>query len=163
MTFNTVDKDEGAPFWKISEPTINGYPLWSGIPDKCEGNMEPQNYETKDSGTKETFSTGYQRDSRSGKGRYDLLPLFALERLAKLYERGSVKYGDRNFAKGAPFSRVYDSAMRHLFRWGQGDRSEDHLSACLWNVSQIMEYEAAIGRGELDASLNDMPTYKPSC
>ena len=107
-------------------------------------------------GEKDTFSTGYQRDSRKGKGRYDLLPLRAIDRVAKLYERGAEKYGDRNFAKGAPFSRVSDSALRHLMQWMRGDRSEDHLAAVMWNVGQIMEYEADIENGSLSADLDDM-------
>ncbi len=119
-------------------------------------------YETKDSGAREQFPTGYQRDTREGKGRMDLLPVFMLERLAKLYERGAVKYGDRNFQKGAPFSRMLDSAFRHLLKYMQGMRDEDHATAIIWNMAQIIEQEELIGRGLLPAELDDMPKYEAS-
>ncbi len=122
-----------------------------------EDDLQNSSYVTKDSGSKDSFSTGYQRDCRDGKGRYDLLPMNAIDRLAKLYERGAKKYGDRNFAKGAPFSRTIDSAFRHMARWMAGHRDEDHLAAILWNCGQIMEYEVAIERGDLPKELDDMP------
>jgi hypothetical protein len=112
--------------------------------------------ETKSSGKTDDFGTGYKRDARAGKGRYDLLPLRALDDLAKLYERGSVLYGDRNFAKGCPFSRVYDSALRHLMKWGAGHRDEAHLIAAAWNILQLAEYQHDIADGRIPADLDDM-------
>ena len=50
----------------------------------------------KDSGVREEFKTGSKRDTNVGKGRYDLLPFYAIHRLAKVYENGSNKYGDNN-------------------------------------------------------------------
>ena len=111
---------------------------------------------TKSSGQTDNFDTGYKRDSREGKARYDLLPLRALDDLAKLYERGSKLYGDRNFAKGAPFSRVFDSALRHLMKWGAGHRDEAHLVACVWNCLQLVEYQHDIAAGKLPSDLDDM-------
>lgn len=48
-------------------------------------------YATKDSGCRQVFATGSQRDSRVGKGRYDLISPIALRRLAQLCERGAAK------------------------------------------------------------------------
>ncbi|HUS51203.1 MAG TPA: dATP/dGTP diphosphohydrolase domain-containing protein, partial [Candidatus Paceibacterota bacterium] len=69
--------------------------------------------EVKDSGKRQDFDTGSRRDTRDGKGRYDLLPVRAIKRLAKHYENGAKKYGDRNWEKGQPLSRYLDSALRH--------------------------------------------------
>ena len=106
-----------------------------------------------DSGKKETFKTGYQRDSRIGKGRYDLLPMSALDRLARHYENGATKYGDRNWELGAPLSRHVDSALRHVSKWMRGFNDEDHLAAAAWNIFAILYTEEKILDGSLDGAL----------
>ncbi len=73
------------------------------------------------------FSSGAIRDSKQGKGRCDLLPASALLRLARHYESGAVKYGDRNWEKGIPISSFVDSGMRHLLKYMAGWEDEDHL------------------------------------
>lgn len=114
---------------------------------------------TKGSETRDTFSTGYQRDTSAGKGAYELLPFFAIDRDAKLYERGALRYGPANWQKGAPFSRTMQSAIRHLHQYMMGDRSEDHLAACRWGCAAVMHYEEMIKRGLLPADLDDLPRY----
>lgn len=57
----------------------------------------------KDSGQREQFTTGSQRDTRENEGRYDLLPMHAIERLAKVYEAGAKKYDANNWRKGQSF------------------------------------------------------------
>lgn len=110
-----------------------------------------------DSGRRENFPTGAVRDDRGGKGRFDLLSPIALKRLARHYEAGAVKYADRNWEKGIPLSRSLDSALRHLFAFLEGDRTEDHLAAAAWNVFAIMHTEAMIARRLLPEALNDLP------
>jgi hypothetical protein len=113
----------------------------------------------KDSGQRQEFETGSRRDTRVGKGRYDLLSPLALRRIARHFESGSVKYGDRNWEKGQPQSRYLDSALRHLFTYLEGKRDEDHLAAAAWNVLCMIHGEEAIARGILPADLNDLPSY----
>lgn len=163
-------------------------------------------FETKDSGKREEFATGSRRDTREGKGRFDLIPWgiirqlraqvdgyaeigadieneamealvdgvngdldalrdaatimlsmasseddgeecpvsdkvswssiapLGLTRLAKLYERGAAKYGDRNWEKGQPLDRYLDSALRHFNAYRAGQKDEDHLIATVWNI-----------------------------
>lgn len=105
---------------------------------------------------KETFPTGSQRDIRNGKGRYDLLPTRALRRLARHYEYGANKYSARNWEKGQPFSRVFDSALRHAFQALEGKKDEDHVIAAAWNLLAIAEYQELIKEGKLPAELNDL-------
>lgn len=111
---------------------------------------------TKDSGKREDFSTGARRDVQEGKPRFDLIPTSSLRRLADLYARGAVKYGENNFEKGMPFTRVYASLFRHLIQWREGDRTEDHLAAVAWNAFALMYYEDAIEKGILPKELNDI-------
>lgn len=109
-----------------------------------------------DSGNKEIFKSGYNRDSRVGKGRYDLIPPEAIRRLAQHFENGANKYGDRNWEKGCPASRYLDSALRHLFAVVEGREDEDHAAAVLWNVSCFIATKERIENGELPKELNDI-------
>lgn len=109
---------------------------------------------TKFSGIKDQYKTGATRDRRSGKGRFDLITPFMLSRLAGVYERGAVNHGDRNWEKGIPFSRLVDSACRHLNQYRQGLRDEDHIAQAIWNLACIIHFEEA-GPYELD----DLPRY----
>ena len=118
-------------------------------------------FSTIDSGEREEFPTGSRRDTRAGKGRFDLLPAYALKRLAQLYERGASKYGDANWLKGQPLSRYLDSALRHLFAHLEGKRDEDHLAAVAWNVLGYIETEERIRAGRLPADLADIEEPKP--
>jgi hypothetical protein len=115
--------------------------------EDCAENM--RRFITKDSGQREDFPSGMVRDTREGKGRYDLVSPFALRRIAQLYERGAEKYAARNWEKGAPFCRFLDSANRHLQQYLMGETSEDHLAAVAWNVMAIMHFEET-GRTDLD-------------
>lgn len=110
---------------------------------------------TKDSGKREEFASGMVRDTREGKGRFDLISPFALRRLAGLYERGARKYKPRNWEQGAPFSRFLDSAARHLNQYMTGETDEDHLAAVVWNICAVMHFEE-LGRVDLD----DRPDYR---
>ena len=88
----------------------------------------------KDSGERREFESGAVRDMSSGKGRFDLLPMCVLLRLAKHYEKGLDKYGERNWEKGIPCHSYIDSAFRHLVKYTDGYRDEDHLIAAIWNL-----------------------------
>ena len=46
--------------------------------------------ELKDSGKRTEFASGAVRDMHEGKGRFDLLPMCVLLRLAQHYERGAI-------------------------------------------------------------------------
>lgn len=104
-----------------------------------------------DSGDRTAFNTGAVRDMHKGKGRMDLLPVTAIIELSKHCEEGALKYGERNVDKGIPQHSLVDSALRHLMKYLRGDKDENHLRACLWNVAWAMEQE--VNRPEL----NDLP------
>ena len=113
--------------------------------------------EVKDSGERQKFSTGSVRDTQKGKGRFDLLPPRALKRIAKHFENGAIKYGDRNWEKGMPFTRYIDSALRHLFAILEGKNDEDHKSAVAWNMLCLIELEERIESGLISKELDDLP------
>lgn len=101
----------------------------------------------------EEFSTGAHRSDRTGKGRFDLIPPSPLLRLAIHYEAGGNAYGDWNWEKGMVFSRLLDSALRHINQYRAGKRNEDHLAAAVWNLFAVMHFE------ELKPYLNDLPKF----
>lgn len=102
------------------------------------------NFTTKDSGYREQYSTGMQRDTEDGKARFDLLfplgvPYSAqfLTRIAELMTRGAVKYVPRNWEQAGTeeeLERFRSSAARHFMQWMSGDTDEDHASAVFFNL-----------------------------
>jgi len=109
--------------------------------------------EVKDSGAREEFSTGAVRDTGAGKGRFDLLPYYPLERLARHYENGARKYDDNNWRKGIPLKRYKESALRHLLKAVEGFTDEDHWAAAMWNIAGYLWTEKEISEGRLPKEL----------
>ena len=110
------------------------------------------NYGLNDSGDRSVFGYGAQRDRGEEKGRFDLLPASAIARLAKHFQAGAKKYADRNWEKGMPLHMFFDSGLRHVFQYLDGDTSEDHLVAATWNFICAMWTE------EHFPELVDIPT-----
>ena len=117
--------------------------------------------QVKDSGVRENFETGSKRDSRNGKGRFDLLPFYAIQRLARVYENGAIKYGNNNWRLGQPCSRYLDSAIRHLFKAGSGWKDEDHFAQAIWNIAAIIETQKMIELNKAPENLDDLTEYTP--
>lgn len=110
----------------------------------------------KDSGQHEQFASGARRDQREGKGRYDLLPPYAIHRLAQVYEKGAKKYSPKNWALGMPFHLFVDSALRHTFQFLDGATDEDHLGHAIFNLLALIELQHKIDEGALSKELNDL-------
>lgn len=120
--------------------------------------MEPTQFnKVVDSGARQEFGTGAVRDTQTGKGRFDLLPYYAITRLAQHFENGSRKYGDENWRKGIPLRRYLDSMIRHAFKFMSGSKDEDHLAACIWNACCLLETQELIKLGLLPKELDNLP------
>jgi hypothetical protein len=70
------------------------------------------------------------------------IPFEALEACGEIFKEGEVKYGKDNWKKGVgdPFYQTERCrhAIRHLYKWANGDRSEPHLAKVMWFcVTQI--------------------------
>ena len=115
--------------------------------------------EVKDSGKRQEFNTGSVRDTAEGKGRYDLISPISLARLAKHFENGARKYGDRNWEKGQNICRYLDSAIKYIYKHLEGYRDEDHLAAGAWNLLAAIHTEELIERNKLPKELDDRPNY----
>ena len=85
-----------------------------------------------------------------------LLPIAALRAASKRFEDGANKYGRDNWTKGIPLSRYIDSLYRHLWQFIEGDESEDHAGAIVWNAMCLVQTEEWIKNGKLPKSLDDI-------
>lgn len=86
------------------------------------------------------------RKDDGGKLRFDLIPVYPLERLAEVYTIGAKKYADRNWEKGMSWGRIFAAMCRHAFKWWGGEiydpvDGQHHLSSVAWCAFALMEYE----------------------
>lgn len=63
---------------------------------------------------------------------FSLVPYLALKRLAITCHEGCSKYGDHNWLYGFPTWSLMNHTIRHLIKWQNGNRDEDHLGHCCW-------------------------------
>ncbi len=115
-------------------------------------------YTLTDSGARRKFGTGAVRDVAKGKGRFDLITPVATARVAGVYERGAIKYEDRNWEQGMPMGCALDSAKRHINDYeliclfkregisldklpANVNPEEDHLAQAYWNLAALMHME----------------------
>lgn len=94
-------------------------------------------YDTKDSGKRREYQSGYNRDTDENKPRYDLIPPECLKRLAELFARGAKKYGEFNWQKAETieeFQSFKASAFRHFMDWQEGKEDEDHAMGAVINI-----------------------------
>jgi hypothetical protein len=107
--------------------------------DLSKAFMAKDPFEVKDSGEREHFSGGMQRDTEAGKTDYTLItdgPMF--DRWAEHLTKGAVKNTARNWMKAegqVEYERFKRSAFRHFRQWFRGDRDEDHAAAIYFNVN----------------------------
>jgi Domain of unknown function (DUF5664)/Domain of unknown function (DUF4406) len=140
---SNLQPDQQLASWTRPQPTFSihddeGNPLQpTPVPVIELGHQ----FTTKDSGVRAEFDSGMVRDTDAGKPRYDLIPTLPLKRLAELYARGAIKYGEYNWQKAnshEELARFKASAFRHLIQALDGDTDEDHLAAVAWNVFAVM-------------------------
>lgn len=87
------------------------------------------------------FATGAVRSSDALNTRYDLISPIGLRRLAETYAEGAAKYHEKNWELGLPIGDILNHAIRHIFFYLSGDRTEDHLSHASWNLFAAMHSE----------------------
>lgn len=81
-----------------------------------------------------TFESGAVRSSDAEQTRYDLISPIGLRAVAEACAEGAKKYGDFNWERGMPANDLLNHAIRHVFMFLGGDRSEDHLGHAAWGL-----------------------------
>jgi len=102
------------------------------------------NFTIKDSGVRQSFTSGMVRDTQVGKADFTRVldgPMF--DRWATHLTKGEIKYPDVKpgvpnwtLADGdAELVRFKKSAFRHFRQWLRGDLDEDHAAAVFFNIN----------------------------
>lgn len=96
-------------------------------------------FHIEDSGERQVFDSGMQRDITEDKTNWCLVadgPM--LLRWAVHMTKGARKYEVRNWMKAqgdAEFERFRESAFRHFMQWYYGENTEDHAAAVFFNIN----------------------------
>lgn len=146
---NSMLKDKVSKILELYHDWLVKIGVWKNAPEP------PTDRPILDTGARREFKTGSRRDVAAGKGRYDLLPFTVIDALAKHFEKGAAKYGDRNWEKGQPLSVFADSGLRHAFKGVRGESDEDHIIAAIWNFMAYWWTQDKIRKGELPIELGD--------
>jgi hypothetical protein len=80
------------------------------------------------------YQTGAVRSSDAEATRYDLISPIGLAAVAAACAEGAEKYDPFNWEKGMPATDLLNHAIRHIYMFLSGDRSEEHLGHAAWNV-----------------------------
>ena len=126
-----VHKDDVYPVLTLDEAPA--------LIDNLEDAMPIAGFTTKDSGERQQFDSGMQRDVTEGKIKWHLVasgPM--LKRWAELMTRGAIKYDDDNWMRAdslEEYGRFRESAFRHFMAWYYGQTDEDHAAAVMFNIN----------------------------
>jgi hypothetical protein len=81
-----------------------------------------------------TYDTGAVRSGDCETVRYDLISPIGLKALARTYAEGAERRGACNWENGMPVPDLLNHAIKHIYEFLGGDRSEDHLGHAAWNI-----------------------------
>jgi hypothetical protein len=81
----------------------------------------------------------------NGKNRLDLIPVFPMWEIGRVYTFGATKYADDNWRSGLAYRRIFGAVLRHLYRWWSGEDIDDesglpHLAHAGWGILTLLEY-----------------------
>lgn len=88
--------------------------------------------------TQREFESGSKRDDDSEKPLTNQLLGYTRLRCGYRFRGGANTYGKNNWQKGMPEETIEESTDRHWSQYMDGDRSEDHLSAVIFGINQLM-------------------------
>ena len=85
----------------------------------------------------------------SGKLRFDLLPVDAVEQVVRVLTYGAVKYTPNNWRKVDDLARYHAAALRHIFAWAKGEKTDPesglphlaHAACCLLFIVELDKRE----------------------
>lgn len=103
------------------------------------------------------YASGAVRSSDAEQTRYDLISPIGLRAVAEACAEGASRYGAWNWEAGMPANDMLNHALRHIYIFLSGDRSEDHLGHAAWNLL------AAIHSLELWPELNEGTLRTGNC
>jgi hypothetical protein len=80
------------------------------------------------------------------KPNWELMPVDALEEVARVFSYGAQKYDLDNWRKGFPWRSVVGSSIRHIMAWLGGEDNDpesklSHLSHAVCNLLFLLDYQ----------------------
>jgi hypothetical protein len=92
-------------------------------------------------GDKTRFATGAVRSSDAQDTRYDLISPIGLEAVARTCAEGAAKYSAHNWERGMDVPDLLNHAIKHIYQFLSGDRSEAHLPHAAWGLLAAIHSE----------------------
>lgn len=91
-----------------------------------------------------TFQSGASRTER--RPEYDYIPTVVWQALSARFAEGGRLHGRANYLKGLhdpEFHRqLFNHLIHHLLLWRDGDTSDQHLEASLWNIAVLCQFSS---------------------
>lgn len=80
-----------------------------------------------------------------GKPMMNLIPPEAILALGRHFTVGAQKYDKHNWLRGMDWTKCYDSLIRHILAWAQGEdfdkeTGSHHMVAAAWNALALYIY-----------------------
>lgn len=95
-------------------------------------------------------SKSYSADNKGlrhdeGKPEFHLIPSEALSELGRVYSFGAKKYAPYNWERGMAWSRCFNSLLRHLYAYWDGETDDpetglNHMAHVAWNAIALLVY-----------------------
>jgi hypothetical protein len=88
-------------------------------------------------------TTGGQKGDKPA--RYDLIPAYPLDCVARAYGMGAKKYAEHNWRKGYKWSLSFAALMRHAWAFWRGEDTDPesglpHLAHAAFHCLSLMEF-----------------------
>ena len=80
----------------------------------------------------------------SGKPELDQIPYSAIVECSKAFTFGKNKYGKFNFRRGMPYSKLINSALRHIYKFNESEDFDDesitvtHIGHAMANLAMLV-------------------------
>lgn len=120
----------------------NGEFFWVG------DDLDHVSHESALAENKDQFPSGAQRDKQDGKPQYGLISPGFTAALAAMLTEKAAHYGDRNWEKGIPTSRSFESLNRHTEamkrgEWMDEESGHPHAVLAAANLMFIFEFHGS--------------------
>ena len=137
--FNRSRVERGELLVRLSTLRSGGYDL---VEEEKSKDI-PTGYVPPAGEVRTTSSTGGMKGVKPE--RFSLLPVEALNSVARLYAFGAIKYAAHNWRKGYEWTKSYDSLMRHATQSLNGEdydeeTGEPHLAGVVFHAFTLMCY-----------------------
>jgi len=101
----------------------------------------------------EPDGAGIRKDD--DKPKWDLMPFDALNEVVLVFTYGALKYENRNWERGMPWSKVISPLLRHTWKFIMGEKYDKeskchHMAHVACNALFLLTYDIRPGYEEFD-------------